>query len=98
MAELKKVAYICDRKQCGDACSYPVCSHTTDINHAVNFEKGADGVSWMEKPIDDAPVWDFEDAVNFIHERTDVNYIDIKTVLEAEMEYMKSIGLIEEES
>lgn len=31
------VAYICDRRACL-VCSYPMCRHTTDIRHAVNFE------------------------------------------------------------
>mgnify|MGYP004457703805 FL=1 len=36
-----KVAYVCDRKAC-NGCSVtqnPECSHTLDINHAVNFKK-----------------------------------------------------------
>lgn len=32
-----KVAYICDRFACKD-CSYPTCSHTTNIVHAKNFK------------------------------------------------------------
>lgn len=28
----------CDREKC-DRCSFPLCSHTTDINHAANFRK-----------------------------------------------------------
>lgn len=42
------VHYICDRKQCGDKCSYPVCKHTSDINHAVNFEKK---IRWDGEPV-----------------------------------------------
>lgn len=34
----KKVAYVCDRKQCKN-CSYPECKHTTNIKHANNFVK-----------------------------------------------------------
>lgn len=30
--------YLCDRRVC-DNCYYPLCKHTTDISHAVNFEK-----------------------------------------------------------
>lgn len=40
--------YLCDRKQCGDRCHYPVCRHTTDISHAVNaptFPGGFEEVS-----------------------------------------------------
>lgn len=33
------VLYLCDRKPCGDKCTYPDCRHTTDISHAVNFVK-----------------------------------------------------------
>lgn len=36
------VVYICDRKQC-ENCSYPLCEHTTDISHAINFEDLGDG-------------------------------------------------------
>lgn len=39
-----KIAYFCDRKQCGEACSYPVCERTTEIDHAVRFEKLEDGI------------------------------------------------------
>lgn len=31
-----KRAYLCDRKPCGDRCSYPECRHTLDKNHALN--------------------------------------------------------------
>lgn len=34
-----KIAYLCDRERCGDKCSYPMCKHTFDIRHAVNFEE-----------------------------------------------------------
>lgn len=32
----RQIAYLCDRKQC-EHCTYPECSHTFDIYHAVNF-------------------------------------------------------------
>jgi hypothetical protein len=32
-----EVVYLCDRKKCKD-CSYPICTHTSDIEHAKNFE------------------------------------------------------------
>ena len=35
--ETPDVTYICDLKKCKN-CSYPTCTHTTDIRHAVNFE------------------------------------------------------------
>lgn len=41
-----QIAYICDRQQCGN-CSYPLCSHTTDITHAVNFKNMANGTDFM---------------------------------------------------
>lgn len=33
-----KIAYLCDRERCGSKCSYPMCKHTWDIEHAVNFK------------------------------------------------------------
>lgn len=36
-AEKKKILYLCDREKCAD-CSYPICRHTEDINHAKNFK------------------------------------------------------------
>ena len=37
-AEGATVLFLCDRKQCRE-CSYPICSHTTHIEHAINFKK-----------------------------------------------------------
>lgn len=34
-----RIAYLCDRKACGEKCVFPKCQHTEDINHALNFEK-----------------------------------------------------------
>lgn len=31
--------YLCDRKAC-KICSYPLCQHTSDPSHAINFDKG----------------------------------------------------------
>jgi len=42
-----KTFYICDRKACED-CSYD-CHHTSDITHAINFEKSFNGVDYREK-------------------------------------------------
>lgn len=39
----------------------------------------------------------YEDAVKFISERCDVNEEDILKILELELDYMRSIGLVEEE-
>lgn len=35
---MPNVIYICDRKACKN-CSFPVCAHTTDIDHAINFSR-----------------------------------------------------------
>lgn len=54
-----EVHYICDRKQCGENCSYPLCKHTSDVTHAANFEKRVmndDSVCYFEK--EDMPVRD----------------------------------------
>lgn len=32
------VAYICDKKTCGDVCPNDICHHVLDITHATNFE------------------------------------------------------------
>ena len=29
--------YICDRKRCGDKCTYPICMFTTDKEHEVKY-------------------------------------------------------------
>ena len=44
--EKMETLYLCDRKAC-EHCS-PECRHTTDIYHAVNFEK-CDGGGYWEK-------------------------------------------------
>lgn len=41
------VLYICDRTAC-EACTYPVCKHTKDVRHAVNFEHCYYGASLHE--------------------------------------------------
>ena len=33
------VVYLCDLEKCGDRCRYPTCKLTTDVRHAMNFEK-----------------------------------------------------------
>ncbi len=38
-----KILFKCDRKKCGDHCSYPVCELTSDPAHAINFYKMGDG-------------------------------------------------------
>lgn len=54
-----EIVYICDRdkhEECGD-CS-PGCNHTTDINHAKNFEpfEAEDELIYYEKE-KDIPIW-----------------------------------------
>lgn len=49
----ERIAFICDRKKCKN-CN-PDCLHTTDINHAANFEKILAPDTWLErKPTVDA--------------------------------------------
>lgn len=43
--------YLCDQRLC-DNCNYPLCKHTTDISHAVNFEKGLGGGYWEKEKRD----------------------------------------------
>jgi hypothetical protein len=38
------VAYICDRKACGETCpSKDGCIHTTDVRHAIGFSEVVPG-------------------------------------------------------
>lgn len=41
------------------------------------------------------PVYDYEDAINFIAERCDIDKDIIEKVLMLEEDYMRSIGIIE---
>lgn len=41
------VMYLCDCRAC-KKCSYPICSHTTDICHAKNFVSTNDSFWEME--------------------------------------------------
>lgn len=34
--KIKKV-YLCNRKQCGEKCSYPICKATTDEKYALDI-------------------------------------------------------------
>ena len=43
------------------------------------------------------PVYDFEDAINFISERCDISKDTIEKVLTLEEDYMRSIGIISDE-
>lgn len=42
------IVYLCDGKACGDNHECMECKHTSDISHAVNFEK-LDNNHWFEK-------------------------------------------------
>lgn len=44
--------------------------------------------------MDNTPVYEFEDAVNFISDRCDINKEIIEKVLLLEEDYMRSIGII----
>ena len=46
---------------------------------------------------DNTPVYNWKDAINFIHERCNLSEDVISEVLELEEEYMKSVGIILEE-
>lgn len=47
--------------------------------------------------MDNMPVYDFEDAVNFISEKCDIDKDIIEKVLLLEEDYMRSIGIITDE-
>lgn len=60
---MTRVAYICDRQDpdCKGHCGYPVCTHTTNISHAVNFIRVSEGV-YIENDVDgDQIIMDVED-------------------------------------
>lgn len=46
---------------------------------------------------ENAPVFDWEDAVNFITERCEVDRDTVEKVLELEEEYMRNVGIITSE-
>lgn len=37
----RSIVYVCDREMCGDSC-HDECTHTSDIDHAKNFQKIAE--------------------------------------------------------
>lgn len=43
-----KVLYRCALSKCGDRCSYPDCSSTTDIDYAANFRWNDDMKAYVE--------------------------------------------------
>lgn len=44
------------------------------------------------------PVYDFEEAINFISEKCDISRDNVEKVLMLEEDYMRSIGIISDES
>ena len=47
--------------------------------------------------MNDTPVYDYEDAINFIGERSNISRDIIEKVLMLEEDYMRSIGIISNE-
>lgn len=47
--------------------------------------------------MNDTPVYDYEDAIVFIRERSNISRNIIEKVLMLEEEYMRSIGIISDE-
>lgn len=48
---MSDILYICDRKRC-KPCSNEDCRHTTDIEHAVHFQKDDRGNFWELSALD----------------------------------------------
>ena len=48
--------------------------------------------------MNDTPIYEYEDAINFISEKCDVGKDIIEKVLLLEEDYMRSIGIIVDES
>lgn len=46
---------------------------------------------------DNTPVYEWEDAINFIAERSNIDKNIIEKILELEEDYMRSIGIIVED-
>lgn len=53
--------------------------------------------NWRNDMDNNTPVYDFEDAINFISERCDTSKEIIETILMLEEDYMRSIGIISDE-
>lgn len=64
------------------------------LKHENNYSLKKIGGSSMDNNM---PVYDFDDAVNFIAERCDISKDIIEKVLISEEDYMRSIGIISEE-
>ena len=54
------IFYICDREKC-ENCNNVDCHHTSDINHAVNFERSGHVYSEKVKTPDICPYWNYKD-------------------------------------
>ena len=48
--------------------------------------------------MEQTPIYDFDEAVNFIEDRCDIGRDIIECVLKLEEDYMRSIGIINEET
>lgn len=50
-AEMPKVVYLCDGFGCDKKCQLtsPVCRHTSDITHAINFNRIVEGIDMFEE-------------------------------------------------
>jgi hypothetical protein len=46
--------------------------------------------------MNDIPVYDWDDAIEFISKRCDISVEDIKQVLSIEEDYMRSVGIIDD--
>jgi hypothetical protein len=80
------VLYLCDKKAC-EKCNSIDCRHTTDIEHAVSFEKGPNGyyVEKQESGSDIKSIVEFieqlsiETTLSFGEASSIVNFIYNKT-------------------
>ena len=47
--EMNKILYLCDTKDCCTSCNHTECKHTSNIEHATNFERKIDGSYWEKE-------------------------------------------------
>lgn len=62
MFEFPEIAFICDRKACGDVCPDLSCSRTLDINHAKHFKRIGDRKYMEFEESDEKTYTDIADA------------------------------------
>ncbi len=53
--------------------------------------------NWRKNMNNNTPVYDYEDAINFISEKCDISRDTIEKILMLEEDYMRSIGIIVDE-